>query len=67
MIGGAFDRAKFEHRYTPMGGQTKVDVEGDFPEMPGMSEADELKMIDEFFTTLFAEDTATLRTWSAPD
>jgi hypothetical protein len=41
-----------------------VDLRGDFPALPGMSEADELAMIDGFFTTVFAEDTATLRTWS---
>jgi hypothetical protein len=66
MIGGAFDGARFTQSYTPMGDQTKLDVEGDFPEMPGMAEADELKMIDDFFTMVFAEDTVTLRTWS-PD
>jgi hypothetical protein len=31
--------------------------------MPGMSEADELEMIDGFFTMVFNEDTETLRTW----
>jgi hypothetical protein len=64
MIGGAFDGARFVHSYTPTGGKTKVDLEGDFPAFPGMSEADELKMIDGFFTMVFAEDTETLRTWS---
>jgi len=64
MIGGAFDGARFTHTYTPMGDRTKVDVEGDFPEFPGMSEADELEMIGEFFTMVYAEDTETLRTWS---
>ncbi len=64
MIGGAFDGARFVHTYTPMEGQTKVDLEGDFPALPGMTEADELKMIDGFFTMVFDEDTATLRTWS---
>jgi len=29
--------------------------------MPGMSEADELKMIDELFTTVFTEDNANLQ------
>ena len=66
MIGGAFDGARFTHTYTPIDGQTKVDLEGDFPAMPGMPEADELKMIDDFFAMVFAEDTATLQTWS-PD
>jgi hypothetical protein len=61
MIGGAFDGARFVHSYTPQGGGVKVDLEGDFPAFPGMSEADELRMIDGFFTTAFAEDAVTLR------
>jgi hypothetical protein len=64
MAGGPFDGARFVHSYTPMGGRTKVDLEGDFPAFPGMAEADELNMIDGFFTAVFADDTATLRTWS---
>jgi len=46
-----------------MGGQTKLDLEGDFPAFPGMPEAEELKMIDGFFTAIFAEDTVTPRNW----
>jgi len=64
MIGGAFDGARFTHAYTPLDGRTRVDLEGDFPAMPGMSEADELEMIDGFFTMVFNEDTETLRTWT---
>jgi len=64
MTGGPFDGARFVHSYTPLGGRTRVDLEGDFPAFPGMPEADELKMIDGFFTAVFAEDTATLRAWS---
>jgi heme-degrading monooxygenase HmoA len=64
MSGGPFDGARFVHTYTPLGERTKVDLEGDFPTLPGMTEADELAMIDGFFTTIFDEDTATLRTWS---
>lgn len=60
MTGGAFSGARFVHSYTPIGDKTKVDLEGDFPAFPGMSEADELKMIDGFFTTVFAEDTESL-------
>jgi hypothetical protein len=67
MIGGPFDGARFTHTYTPVDGGTKVDLEGDFPAMPGMAEADELTMIDEFFTMVFAEDEATLQTWSPAD
>jgi hypothetical protein len=44
---------------------TKVDLEGDFPALPGMSEAEELKMIDRFFSMVFAEDETTLRTWKS--
>jgi hypothetical protein len=64
MSGGPFDGARFVHTYTPLGERTKVELEGDFPALPGMSEADELAMIDGFFTTLVDEDTATLRTWT---
>jgi alkyl hydroperoxide reductase subunit AhpC len=64
MTGGAFDGARFIHKYTAIGSQTKVDLEGEFPAVPGMSESEELKMIDGFFTMVFSEDTATLRTWS---
>jgi alkyl hydroperoxide reductase subunit AhpC len=64
MTGGAFDSARFTHTYTPLGDTAQVDLEGDFPSIPGMSEADELAMIDGFFTMAFAEDTATLRQWS---
>ena len=65
MSGGPFDGARFVHTYTPAGDQTKVDLEGDFPLIPGIPEGEELAMIDGFFTSVFAEDTATLRTWSA--
>jgi alkyl hydroperoxide reductase subunit AhpC len=64
MTGGGFDGARFTHTYTPRGDTTQVDVEGDFPPMPGMSEADELQMIDGFFTMVYAEDTETLRQWT---
>ena len=40
MTGGAFDGARFTHTYTPRGDTTQVDLEGEFPAMPGMSEAD---------------------------
>jgi hypothetical protein len=64
MIGGAFDGARFVHRYTPVGAATRVDLAGEFPELSGMTEAAELEMIDGFFSMIFAEDTETLRTWS---
>ena len=67
MRGGPFDGASFAHAYTPVGERTKVDLEGDFPSLDGMSEADELAMIDGFFTTIFDEDAVTLRTWGPAD
>ena len=64
MNGGPFDGARFVHAYTPMGRKTRVDLEGEFPAFPGMPEADELQMIDGFFTAVFNEDMATLRAWA---
>jgi heme-degrading monooxygenase HmoA len=64
MQGGPFDGARFVHTYTRLGDRTNVDLEGDFPVLPGMSEAEELELIDGFFTSVFEEDTQTLRTWS---
>jgi heme-degrading monooxygenase HmoA len=64
MAGGHFDGATFVHSYTALGDRTKVDLAGDFPALPGMSEAEELAMIDGFFTMVFGEDAETLRTWS---
>jgi alkyl hydroperoxide reductase subunit AhpC len=64
MKGGPFDGARFTHSYTAVGDKTKVDLAGDFPAFPGMPEADELAMIDGFFTGVFNEDTATLRKWA---
>jgi hypothetical protein len=64
MKGGAFDGARFAASYTNVGGRTRVDIEGDFPVMQGVSAADELKMIDGFFTMAFEEDAVTLKTWS---
>jgi heme-degrading monooxygenase HmoA len=64
MSGGHFDGARFVHSYTPLGDRTKVDLAGDFPALPGMSEAEELAMINGFFTMVFGEDSETLRTWS---
>ncbi len=61
MRGGPFDGARFTHSYTATGNRTKVDLEGDFPAFPNMPEAEQLKMIDGFFTMAFAEDTETLR------
>jgi hypothetical protein len=64
MAGGQFDGARFVHSYTALGDRTKVDLAGDFPAVLGMSEVDELAMIDDFFTMMFGEDAETLRTWS---
>ncbi len=64
MVGGPFDGARFVHSYTSNGDTTVVDLEGEFPSFPGITEDEELQMIDGFFTAVFAEDTATLRAWS---
>jgi alkyl hydroperoxide reductase subunit AhpC len=64
MSGGPFDGARFVHSYTPIGRKTRVDLDGHFPMLPGMSEHDVINMIDRFFSTIFAEDTATLRAWT---
>jgi hypothetical protein len=64
MDGGAFSGARFNHIYTAMGNKTKVDLEGTFPVIPGMSEGDELNMIDQFFTMIYTEDAATLKSRS---
>jgi len=64
MSGGAFSGANFTHSYTDADGKTIVDLEGNFPAFPGMTESDELKMIDDFFTMVFAEDTETLKSLS---
>ena len=59
---GPFDGARFAMTYTVIGGKTKVDVVGDFPLLPEMTEAGELGMIDQWFTSNLAEDEVTLRT-----
>ena len=64
MDGGAFSGARFNHIYTAMGNKTNVDLEGTFPVIPGMSEGDELNMIDQFFTMIYTEDAATLKSRS---
>jgi alkyl hydroperoxide reductase subunit AhpC len=64
MAGGAFSGARFTHSYTSLGDKTKVDLSGEFPAFPGMSEADELAMIDGFFSMVFGEDTETIKTWT---
>src|SRR5262249_1991136 len=63
MEGGPFHGARFTHTYTPVGAKTRVDLEGTFPMLPGMSEAEVLQMIEGFFTQVFGEGTQTLRTW----
>ena len=64
MSGGHFDGGRFTFSYRSENGHTEVDVEGEFPALPGMSEADELAMLDGFFTTVLGEDAETIRTWS---
>ena len=64
MTGGGFDGARFALRYTKVDGAVRVDIDGEFPAFPDMPEADELKMIDGFFTQIFSEDAVTLKTWA---
>ena len=59
--GGPMDGARFSHSYTPMGDKAKVDLEGDFRSIADMQEADQRKMLDDFFTTAFNEDNANLQ------
>ena len=59
--GGPLDGASFKHTFAPMGDKTRVEVEGDFKPITGMPEAAQLKMIDDFFTTAFNEDNASLQ------
>jgi hypothetical protein len=63
MAGGPFASARVVHSSTPRADRTKVDLEGHFPAFPGRPEADELKMIDGFFSSVFSEDSAILRRW----
>ena len=44
MSGGVFSEARFTHFYTAPGDKTEVDLAGDFPVLPGMTEADELEL-----------------------
>ena len=61
MTGGPMDGANFRHTYIAMGEKTKVEMEGDFKPIPGMDEATQTKMIDEFFSTAFKEDNENLK------
>lgn len=65
MSGGVFSEARFTHFYTAPGDKTEVDLAGDFPVLPGMTEADELNLIEGFFTMLYAEDAATFKSRTA--
>jgi hypothetical protein len=61
MNGGTFNGARFVLSYSQVMNGTKLDLEGDFPAIHGMSEPDQLKMINDFFTIIFTEDIATLK------
>ena len=45
----------------PMGTRSKLDVEGDYNSIPEMGETDQIKMLDNFYPTIFNEDSANLR------
>ena len=59
--GGPIDGATMKHTYIPMGNRTKVELKADHRPMPGVSESEQLKMIDEFYTRAFDEDNANLQ------
>jgi hypothetical protein len=61
VTGGAMDGARFTNTYTPMGEKTRIEIEGDFTPIPGVTKVDQLKSIDAFFTTAFNEDNANLQ------
>jgi hypothetical protein len=64
---GDVARRRAVRPHLPRSGSRRRSISrGDFPPLPGVLEADELAMIDGFYTTAFSEDTETLRTWS-PD
>lgn len=61
VTGGTLDGARFTHTYTPLGENTRVDLEGEFKPIPRVTQAEQLKSIDAFFTTAFNEDNANLQ------
>ena len=60
IVGGPMDGSKLTHSYTPMGGQTKVEVAGEI-NVKGMNDEEALKLADTFFGELFEEDNASLK------
>jgi hypothetical protein len=61
VTGGPMDGTRFKHTYTALGDRTRVEMEGDFKAVPGMSEAAQLKFLDDFWAQMFDEDNANLR------
>ncbi len=59
-LGGVSKGTKYTNRYTPMGGRTRVDVEGEF-HMQGMDEASTRKAALGFLSEVFDEDQASLK------
>ena len=60
MTVGAFDGARSVRDFTSAGCRTKIDLDGDFPVLPGMTVEDELKVVDGIFSMPYEEGTATI-------
>ncbi len=61
-LAGVSKGTRYNHRYTPMGNKTRVEVQGDF-KMQGMDEATTRKAALGFLTQVFDEDTQSLQTY----
>ncbi len=59
-LSGVSRGTKYAHRYTPMGSQTRVEVEGDF-RMQGMDDASTRQAALGLLAQMFDEDQANLR------
>ncbi len=59
-LSGVSKGTKYTNRYTPMGGKTRVDVEGEF-RMQGMDDASTRKAALGFLAEVFDEDQASLK------
>lgn len=59
-LAGASTGTKYSHRYTPMGNQTRVEVDGDF-RIQGMDDASTRAAALGFLNQVFEEDQASLQ------
>ena len=58
---GGMKGTKFAHTYTPQGEKTRVVVEGDFVNPPGVSDANVRRAQLAYFEKVFREDNAALK------